>query len=91
MGILVSAYIPGSFWSTSGLSCVPGGAHCRSLEFSPFLSTHFRSNNSKKFVNCKQRALLSTDIPVPLTSYQGYISVPPSSHVHGDVSKTGHR
>ena len=26
----------------------------------------------------KQRALLSTDIPVPLTSF--YVSVPPSSH-----------
>ena len=38
-----------------------------SLEFSPFLSTHLRSIN-KKLVNCKQRALPITDIPVPLTS-----------------------
>ena len=38
-----------------------------SLEFSPFLSTHLRSN-TKKFVNYKQRALPRTDVPVPLTS-----------------------
>ena len=44
-----------------------GEAHYRSLKFSPSLSTHLRSNN-KMFVNYKQRALPSTDIPAPLTS-----------------------
>ena len=54
-----------------------GEAHYRSLEFSPFLSTHLGSNN-KKFVNYKQRALPSTDIPVPLTSLDGCLPL----HIH---------
>ena len=49
-------------------------AHYRSLEFSHSLSTHLRSNESKKFADYKQRALPSTSIPVPLTT--AYIREP---------------
>ena len=76
MGILVSAYQL-SLVNVWAELCSWRSPLYRSLEFSPFLSTHLRSNNSKKFVNYKQRALLSTDTPVPLTSYQVYISPPP--------------
>ena len=62
---------------TSGLICVPGEAPYCSLEFSPCLSTHL-SNNNKKFVDYNQRALPSTDIPVPLTQL---IAEPPASHL----------
>ena len=60
----------------SGLSCIPDDALLTHSSSSPFLSTHLRSNN-KKFVNDKQHALPSTDIPVPLTSL--YIGAP---HLH---------
>ena len=63
VGIFVSAYYQATFSWRLGRVVVPGEAHYRSLEFSPFLSTRSRSNN-KNFVNYKQRALPSTDIPV---------------------------
>ena len=59
----------GWFWSTSGLSCVPDDALLTHSSYPPFLSTQSRSNihYHKNFVSYKQRALPSTDIPVPLT------------------------
>ena len=65
--------IPGWFWLTSGLSCVPGDAHYGSLGFSPFLSTYLKKSKNKKFANYKQRALpSSTDIPVALARSSYY-------------------